>query len=85
MLLLRSGATVTDALAAAHDAWLCEPATVVDGVTIDWDAAVGIHGEICGRDRVVEDGDRIELYRPLAVDPKESRRKRAREARRRGS
>lgn len=32
--------------------------------------------------RVLTDGDRIELYRPLALDPRVSRRERARRARR---
>ena len=27
--------------------------------------------------RVLEDGDRVEVYRPLGVDPKEARRRRA--------
>lgn len=85
MLSLPPGATVGDALAAARDLWLGDSSAHAAGAMIDWDAAVGIYGEVCGRDRLVEDGDRIELYRPLAFDPKESRRKRERETRRRGS
>jgi uncharacterized protein len=50
---------------------------------VPWDADVGIFGEPCGRDAVPRDGDRIEIYRPLRSDPKESRRARA-AARRRG-
>jgi putative ubiquitin-RnfH superfamily antitoxin RatB of RatAB toxin-antitoxin module len=38
---------------------------------------VGIFGEICGRDRRLQDGDRVELYRSLIVDPKAARRARA--------
>ena len=38
---------------------------------------VGIFGEIVDPARLVAPEDRIELYRPLAVDPKESRRRRA--------
>jgi putative ubiquitin-RnfH superfamily antitoxin RatB of RatAB toxin-antitoxin module len=30
---------------------------------------------------VVEDGDRIEIYRPLVIDPKEARRAKAKKAR----
>jgi putative ubiquitin-RnfH superfamily antitoxin RatB of RatAB toxin-antitoxin module len=30
------------------------------------------------RDQLFRDGDRIEIYRPLAQDPKAARRKRAR-------
>jgi uncharacterized protein len=82
-LELPRGASVVDALEAARDAWRSDPAQPAAGDPIDWDAAAGIFGEPCARNRVVENGDRIELYRPLAVDPKESRRKRARETRRR--
>jgi len=39
---------------------------------------VGIFGKVVSQDRAVADGDRIEIYRPLAVDPKEARRRRAR-------
>jgi putative ubiquitin-RnfH superfamily antitoxin RatB of RatAB toxin-antitoxin module len=46
-------------------------------VAIDWEADVGIFGELCSRSTVPRDGDRIELYRPLRSDPKESRRARA--------
>ena len=39
---------------------------------------LGLFGRIVSPDRPVEDGDRIEIYRPLQVDPKEARRRRAR-------
>ena len=39
----------------------------------DADPRIGIFGRFVGRDHVVEDGDRIELYRPLIADPKASR------------
>lgn len=35
---------------------------------------VGIWGREVARSRPVEDGDRVEIYRPLAVDPKRIRR-----------
>jgi putative ubiquitin-RnfH superfamily antitoxin RatB of RatAB toxin-antitoxin module len=38
---------------------------------------VGIFGKLVSPDTPVADGDRIELYRPLAADPKEARRRRA--------
>lgn len=38
--------------------------------------AMGIFGERVALDRVVEDGDRVEMYRPLVADPKEARRRR---------
>jgi uncharacterized protein len=53
------------------------------GAAVPWDeASVGIFGELCGRDHIPREGDRIELYRPLAHDPKEARRDRARRLRR---
>ena len=36
---------------------------------------VGIWGKLVGRDRIVENGDRIELYRELDIDPREARRR----------
>jgi putative ubiquitin-RnfH superfamily antitoxin RatB of RatAB toxin-antitoxin module len=36
---------------------------------------VGIWGQLVGRDRIVENGDRIELYRALEIDPREARRR----------
>jgi uncharacterized protein len=44
-------------------------------------SAVGIWGRRCGLEDAVHDGDRIELYRPLAADPKEARKRRALRAR----
>jgi putative ubiquitin-RnfH superfamily antitoxin RatB of RatAB toxin-antitoxin module len=38
---------------------------------------VGIFGQSCRLDDTVRDGDRIEIYRPLTVDPKVARRQRA--------
>lgn len=37
---------------------------------------VGIFSKVKNLDEVVEDGDRVEIYRPLVIDPKEARRKR---------
>lgn len=36
---------------------------------------VGIWGRVVDRDRVVVPGDRVEIYRPLVIDPREARRK----------
>jgi putative ubiquitin-RnfH superfamily antitoxin RatB of RatAB toxin-antitoxin module len=38
---------------------------------------VGIFSEICPLTRVLQEDDRVEIYRPLAVDPMEARRQRA--------
>jgi len=40
--------------------------------------AVGIYAQQVPLDTVLKDGDRIEIYRPLSLDPKENRRQRAR-------
>ena len=40
---------------------------------------VGIFGKLTTLDKDVRDRDRIEIYRPLAADPKEIRRKKAAE------
>lgn len=38
---------------------------------------LGIFGKLKPTDTVLRDGDRIEIYRPLQADPKETRRRRA--------
>ncbi|MEE9573001.1 MAG: RnfH family protein [Candidatus Neomarinimicrobiota bacterium] len=38
---------------------------------------VGIYGQIVKLDKIVQDKDRIEIYRPLQVDPMKARRIRA--------
>ncbi len=40
---------------------------------------VGVFGEVVRLDRVLVDGDRVEIYRPLKADPKEIRRRLAAE------
>lgn len=45
------------------------------------DAPLGIHGRLVAGDRVVQAGDRVEIYRPLPADPKEVRRRLASEGR----
>jgi len=37
--------------------------------------STGIWGQIVDRDLVLKDGDRVEIYRPLQLDPRESRRR----------
>ena len=37
----------------------------------------GIWGRRCSPDQALADGDRVELYRPLIIDPMEGRRARA--------
>ncbi|TLX54923.1 RnfH family protein [Stutzerimonas nosocomialis] len=48
-------------------------------------APLGIFGKAVARpdERVLEEGERVEIYRPLIADPKEVRKQRAAEAARR--
>jgi uncharacterized protein len=67
-LNLPQGATVADALRASglqqrHGA-------LVEGLRI------GVWNKLKELDTPLRDGDRVELYRPLLVDPKEARRQR---------
>lgn len=41
------------------------------------DCPMGIFGKVVASQHPVEAGDRIELYRPLLIDPKEVRKQRA--------
>ncbi len=41
--------------------------------------AVGVWGRLKPLHSVLRDGDRVEIYRPLQVDPKEARRQRYRQ------
>jgi putative ubiquitin-RnfH superfamily antitoxin RatB of RatAB toxin-antitoxin module len=42
---------------------------------------VGIFGRLTRPEEVLRDGDRLEIYRPLAADPKAARRARVEESR----
>lgn len=69
---LEEGATIADALAVAR--------AQASSEVVPWDSAeVGVFGERQPRDAVVRNGDRIEIYRPLCGDPRERRRRRARQ------
>lgn len=65
-VFLPDGATVLDALLKAG---------------LGKETSVGIFGEPAALDTRLRDGDRVEVYRPLKIDPKEARRKRAKLAR----
>ena len=43
---------------------------------VDASPTVGVWGRVVPRNAVLRDGDRVELYRPLQVDPMEGRRRR---------
>ncbi|MEH6417174.1 RnfH family protein [Pseudomonas sp. CGJS7] len=64
-LVLAEGATVAQAVAAA-------------GFDDDSDSvAYAVFGLRADADTVLREGDRVELLRPLQIDPKEARRRRA--------
>ena len=66
-LSLVAGSSVADAIA--------QSGLAVRFPTVDLQRlAVGIWGHPVARDQLLEDGDRVELYRPLAMDPREARR-----------
>lgn len=45
---------------------------------IDWsNIRLGIFGQLVNPDQLLTAADRVEIYRPLLIDPKESRRQRA--------
>lgn len=60
---LPAGATVRDAVAACP---------IVPG-----EASFGVFGRPVQADTPLSDGDRVEIYLPLRVDPKTARRRRA--------
>lgn len=62
-------ATIADAIEAARQ--------LADEPDVPWDTApVGIFGEVRERSDRPAEGDRIEIYRPLASDPRDRRRER---------
>jgi len=69
-LEVSSGSTLADAIAQSGVTEMFE------GFELDT-AKVGIFGLKASPDQVLREGDRVEIYRPLIADPKESRRQRA--------
>jgi putative ubiquitin-RnfH superfamily antitoxin RatB of RatAB toxin-antitoxin module len=70
-LTLPAGATARDALRASG-LGVRLGAEVLDQLSL------GLWGRACESGTVLRDGDRLELLRPLRVDPKEARRQRYR-------
>jgi uncharacterized protein len=66
------GSTVMQAIEAS------EIVQAVVGLVID-PARLGIFSRKAAPDQVLCEGDRVEIYRPLTLDPKEARRRRAHE------
>jgi uncharacterized protein len=72
-LRLPPGSRVADALRLA--------ALDPDFTGVDFAHAVlGVFGRVTRPDEALKQGDRIEIYRPLAIDPKAARRARARQS-----
>lgn len=70
-------ATVADALSEAR--------SVANRDDVPWgSAALGIFGQPCSRADIPADGDRIEIHRPLASDPRQRRRERVQTQRKSG-
>ena len=67
-LQLPAGSRVRDAIAS----------TPLADELAGTDCPVGVWGRKCTPDQVLRDGDRVEAYRPLKVDPKVARRERFR-------
>lgn len=71
-LKLSAGATASQAIAASG--------LQAKHPEIDLNAfKVGVFGKLIKLDSVLQEGDRVEIYRPLIADPKEVRRKRSEE------
>jgi putative ubiquitin-RnfH superfamily antitoxin RatB of RatAB toxin-antitoxin module len=70
-LSMAPGSRLGDALAAAAGA------AEFSGVDLA-NAAVGIFGRLARKDQELKDGDRIEIYRQLLLEPKAARRARSR-------
>ena len=69
LLCLPSGSTVLQALQASG---LLEIFPEIDGVATEF----GVWGRKVGASQPLRENDRVEIYRPLTVDPKVARRER---------
>jgi len=65
---LEEGASLGSALVAAR------VAERHPGIALD---RVGVWGRRCSPDRILREGDRVEVYRPIRADAKQMRRARA--------
>jgi putative ubiquitin-RnfH superfamily antitoxin RatB of RatAB toxin-antitoxin module len=73
---LPAGATLADAIAASGVLQECGE---LQGASLD----LGVYNRVRRGTDALRDGDRVEIYRPLIVEPKEARRVRAEIRRRR--
>lgn len=63
----------TTALEAAQRSGIADR---FEGLDLE-NARLGVFGKVVAPDQVLQAGDRVEIYRPLKVDPKEVRKARA--------
>ena len=63
----------TTALEAARQSGVTDK---FEGIDLD-NARLGIFGKVVAPGQVLQEGDRVEIYRPLIADPKEVRKARA--------
>lgn len=67
------GSTIAEALAHSRIHHLVDNLVIKDG-------QVGIFSKVAKMTHVLQEGERIEIYRPLINDPKETRRRKAESA-----
>ena len=67
---LAVGATIAEAVVAAMAAPEFSDLNIAD-------LRLGIFGKLSEAETPVSDGDRVEIYRPLKIDPMQARRRRA--------
>lgn len=73
---LPEGSRISDAVAASGWAQRYPELSPLPGAGLGVGLGVGIWGRKAPPHQVLQDGDRVEIYRPLRVDPKVARRER---------
>ena len=71
---------VTPGTTALEAVTLSKLDEVFDELVFGSDLKIGVWGKATTADRVLAGGERVEIYRPLLVDPKEVRKARAAKA-----
>lgn len=66
-LVVEEGASAVDAVRASG-------LIPIDRVADENPLHLGIYGKSVSPDAILRDGDRVEIYRPLKIDPKTARR-----------
>ncbi len=67
---VQANSTVTDAI---NKSGILQKCSEIDFSNI----SVGIFGKVVQKSQILKDLDRVEIYRPLIIDPMHARRKRA--------